>query len=77
MPARRSRPKDPNQRARAVVQIATGEAADTVSPAKRATKRRGRAGGAKGGKARAKKLTSEQRADIARIAAEARWKKRR
>ena len=35
----------------------------------------GKLGGAKGGKARAKKLTPEQRTDIARIAASARWKK--
>ncbi|MGA2119911.1 MAG: hypothetical protein ABSH56_34865 [Bryobacteraceae bacterium] len=34
----------------------------------------GRLGGQKGGIARAKKLTAEQRVDIARIAAEARWK---
>lgn len=31
--------------------------------------------GKKGGKARAKKLTSEERSEIARIAAQARWKK--
>lgn len=37
----------------------------------------GKLGGAKGGKARAEKLTPEQRVDIARIAAEARWKKSR
>jgi hypothetical protein len=34
----------------------------------------GRLGGLKGGKARAKKLTKEQRSDIARRAAEARWR---
>lgn len=31
--------------------------------------------GKKGGKARAKKLTPEERSEIARIAAQARWKK--
>ena len=36
----------------------------------------GRLGGAKGGAARAAKLTPEQRTDIARTAASARWKKR-
>jgi hypothetical protein len=36
----------------------------------------GRLGGLKGGKARAKKLTPEQRAEIARRAAQARWKKK-
>lgn len=33
----------------------------------------GRAGGKKGGPARAKKLTAEQRREIAKKAAEARW----
>ncbi len=32
-------------------------------------------GGKKGGKSRAKKLTPEQRSEIARLAAQARWKK--
>jgi hypothetical protein len=36
----------------------------------------GRLGGKKGGQARAKKLTAEQRREIAKKAAEARWKKR-
>ena len=35
----------------------------------------GRLGGKKGGKARARKLTSEQRKEIARKAARARWTK--
>ncbi|MCH6567879.1 MAG: hypothetical protein IH801_05860 [Nitrospinae bacterium] len=35
----------------------------------------GRLGGKKGGPARAKKLTAEQRKEIARKAARARWKK--
>jgi hypothetical protein len=34
----------------------------------------GRKGGLKGGKARAEKLTPEQRKEIAKKAAEARWK---
>jgi len=36
----------------------------------------GRLGGKKGGKARAKKLTPEQRSEIAKKAAEARWGKK-
>ena len=36
----------------------------------------GRLGGLKGGKARAKRLTPEQRAEIARKAAAARWGKK-
>ena len=35
----------------------------------------GRLGGLKGGKARTEKLSPEQRTEIARIAANARWKK--
>ena len=68
------RPRDPNQLAKMIVDIATGEAEDTVSEAKRNPSKR-RAGGLKGGKARAKTLTPAERADIARLAAQARWKK--
>ena len=71
------RPRDSNQLAKLVVDIAVGEVSDSVSEAKRHPKRvKGRAGGKKGGKARAQHLTPEQRADIARIAADARWKKK-
>ena len=68
------RPRDPNQLAKQIVDIATGEAEDTVSPQKR-NPAKGRAGGLKGGKARAKRLTPQEREDIARLAARARWKK--
>lgn len=68
------RPRDPNQLAKLIVDIATGEAEDTVSEKKKNPSKR-RSGGLKGGKVRAKKLTPEQRSDIARLAAEARWKK--
>jgi len=37
----------------------------------------GRRGGLKGGKARAEKLTAEQRSEIAKKAAQARWRKPR
>jgi hypothetical protein len=37
----------------------------------------GRLGGKKGGKARAEKLTPEQRSEIAKKAADARWRKRK
>jgi hypothetical protein len=69
------RPRDPNQLAKLIVDIAVGEAPDEVSQKKRATSVRGRSGGLKVGKARAKSLTDAERADIARIAATARWKK--
>lgn len=69
------RPRDPNQLAKMIVDIATGEAEDTESPKKRAASVKGRSGGLKGGKARAKTLTDAERSDIARVAATARWKK--
>jgi hypothetical protein len=49
--------------------IATGEIEDNVTTKAAATL------GKKGGKARAASLTPVQRSEIARMAAEARWKK--
>jgi hypothetical protein len=70
------RPRDPNQLAKLIVGIATGEVEDTVSASKRhPVEVRGRAGGLKGGVVRAKVLTSVKRSDIAAKAARARWKK--
>jgi len=69
------RPRDLNQLAKLIVDIASGEVPDDVSPKKRATSIQGRSGGLKGGKARAKSLTKAKRIDIARLAAQARWKK--
>ena len=66
------RPRDPNQLAKMIVDIASGEAGD---PEEKPFARRASAAGLKGGPARAAKLTSDQRVDIARLAAEARWKK--
>src|SRR4051812_17278341 len=60
-------PRDPNQLAKLIVDIATGEAEDSVSPKKRQPSPK-RNGGLKGGKARAKALTDAERADIARLA---------
>ena len=73
--ATKKRPRDPIQLAKLIGDIATGEVEDTVSEKKKKPPARGRRGGLKGGTARAKKLPPEQRADIARLAAEARWKK--
>lgn len=70
------RPRDPIQLAKQVFDIAIGEAEDTVSESKRQPTSKRRAGGLKGGKSRAQHLTPEQRQDIARLAARARWKKR-
>lgn len=68
------RPRDPNQLAKLIVDIATGETEDAVSPSKRIPSKR-RIGGLKGGKVRARRLTPAERADIARLAANVRWKK--
>lgn len=65
------RPRDINQLAKAVVDVATGEASDDES----VTVVRARKGGKAGGAARAKSLSSKKRSEIARIAAAARWKK--
>jgi hypothetical protein len=76
MPDRsRKRPRDPNQLAKLIVDIATGEVEDTPAddgknPAAVAL---GRKGGLKGGKARAENMTPEQRKEAARKAARARW----
>jgi hypothetical protein len=78
MAKRPKRPGDFAQRAKLIIDIATG-AASPDAPAKKETRlvKRARKGGLKGGKARAEKLTPDQRTEIARIAASARWKKSR
>ena len=78
MPNRSSKPKRPrdaNQLAKHIVDLSTGEIEekpedDGKDPAAVAL---GRKGGLKGGKARAAKMTPEQRSEIARKAAKARW----
>lgn len=75
MAASKKRPRDPVQLAKLIGDIAIGEVEDVISEKKKKPPSRGRTGGLKGGKARAKKLSHEQRTDIARIAAAARWKK--
>lgn len=65
------RPRDPNQLAKFITDIATGERADDTPQKTSAAKL-----GGKGGKARAQSLTPEQRKEIAEIAAAARWKKK-
>jgi hypothetical protein len=65
MPSKRSR--DPNQLAKMIVGISTGEIEDTISSKKKRPTAQ-RAGGLADSKARAKKLTPEERRDIARIA---------
>jgi hypothetical protein len=76
MPDRsRKRPRDPNQLAKLVLDIATGEAEEIPEDGEKdpAAVALGRKGGLKGGKARAAKLTAEQRSAAARRAAQIRW----
>lgn len=67
------RPRDPAELAKQVFDIGIGDAEDTVSESKRNPSKR-RAGGVKGGTARAKALSPEERSEIARKAARTRWK---
>lgn len=78
MPDRsRKRPRDPSQLGKLIVDIATGEVEDTAPDDGKnaAAVELGRKGGLKGGKARAEKLSPEQRSASARKAATARWKR--
>jgi hypothetical protein len=76
------RPRDTNQLAKLMVDILTGQVEDREPTPEEQGKSckavaRGKAGGPKGGAARALALSAEQKTEIARIAAEARWKKSR
>ena len=78
MPNRSSkRPRDVNSLAKFIADVATGERElpktdDGKDPAAVAL---GRKGGLKGGKARAAVMSAKRRAEIARKAAAARWKR--
>ena len=69
------RPRDLNQWGKRMVDLATGAAQEPAAPPDTPVQEFARKGGLKGGKARAEKLSPEQRAEIARLAATARWKK--
>lgn len=70
------RPRDPNQLAKLIADIATGEKEDrlvTDDGRDLAAVIMGRRGGLKGGVARAASLSAERRKEIAEMAAKARW----
>lgn len=76
MAKEQKRPRDINQLAKSILDIATGETEQ--EPPKDGDKNPaavalGRLGGLKGGKARAAKLSPEKRAEIAKKAAVKRW----
>jgi hypothetical protein len=69
---RLKRPRDPIQLAKLVGDIATGHATDSRDDGKSAAAAEL---GRKGGAARRDSLTAEQRSEIAKKAAQGRWKK--
>ena len=82
MPKKSAPKRDFMEVARGIVEQAIGEQIDGAPLEDRNAGKdqraiaRGKLGGLKGGKARANKLTPEQRAEIAKKAAAARWGKR-
>ncbi len=67
------RPRDPNQLAKSIIDIATGEKPDRdPTPEEQGKDPAAVAMGKKGGKARADGLTAEKRSEIARRAAQKR-----
>lgn len=78
MPKRSSKKKDENEIAKDLIDsiIEETESEEIEKPEKNpAAVALGRLGGLKGGKARAEKLSKKRRSEIAKKAAEARWKK--
>ena len=80
MTARKKRPRDFAQRAKMIVDIATGDVEDREPTPEEQGKdpaavSLGRRGGLKGGKARAQSLSPKRRAEIAKRAAQTRWQK--
>lgn len=75
MPKRSRKPRDLNQLGAAIVNEATSDAPapDPDEGKDPAAVELGRRGGKKGGKARAERMTPEERSEAARRAAQARW----
>ena len=75
------RPRDTNQLAKLITDLATGQASDAKPTPEQEGKDPaavllGRRGGLKGGRARAEKLTPDHRREIAKHAATQRWAKK-
>ena len=76
------RPKDANQLAKRIADIATGEVEDRAPTPEEQGKdpaavSLGRRGGLKGGRARAEGMQADRRSEIARKAAQTRWARSR
>lgn len=74
------RPKDPNQLAHHLVEVSTSEDEGAIELPTKAQvsmwmSRIGRKGGKVGGKRRLETMTSKERSQVAKKAAEARWSK--
>jgi hypothetical protein len=76
MPKRSRKPADLNRLAASILEEATDPSFDPYRGKNPAAVELGRLGGAKGGKARAAKLTPEERSASAKKAAAARWAKK-
>ena len=71
------RPRDPNQLAKSIIDIATGQKPDRdPTPEEQGKDPAAVAMGKKGGRARADSLSASQRREIALKAASSRWKKK-
>lgn len=66
------RPRDINSLAKYIVDLTTG---DATEPEVSVKAKAGKLGGLKGGKARNEALTPEERSEIAKKGAEAKWQK--
>jgi len=75
MAKRSKKPADLNRLAAAIVEEATGDAPPADDGKDPAAVALGRKGGQRGGKARAARMTPEQRSAAAKKAAEARWQR--
>lgn len=72
----RKRPRDFSQAAKLVIDVATGQVEDRPpTPEERGKDPAAAAMGRKGGAARAKGMSPERRAEVARKAAQKRWAK--
>jgi hypothetical protein len=70
------RPRDPNQLAKSIIDIATGQKPDRdPTPEEQGKDPAAVAMGKKGGRARADSMTAEKRSEIAKRAADKRWGK--
>jgi hypothetical protein len=73
------RPRDTNQLAKNIVDLAIGDATEPTTKDNKNPHavELGRLGGLKGGKARAEKLSAKKRSEIAKKGANARWREKR